>query len=234
MQAKALRQANGQALVLQQPRVVSSQQAEDLGKDKTLQGSNIIVHQEAFNSALPLGLERIDVLAITRLRDCQQGYAVWGNEWVHTSLDRAAMPNTRLSWAIDFLSTIVSELPTYCSYRARKVGRCKTGKSGAHSWKKMLIIWSDTRRGGALKETIRLGPVGRLVPPAPKKAFELTSADSLPVSWAFCLNASAVRQTWFWRGVKGEAYRRASVHSSCLQSKNRDSRRRARVATAGP
>jgi hypothetical protein len=56
------------------------------------------------------------------------------------------------------------------------------GKSGAHSWKNMLIIWSDTKRGGALNETMRLGPVVALAPPAPKKALELTSADSLPVS----------------------------------------------------
>lgn len=30
------------------------------------------------------------------------------------------------------------------------VGRCTTGYSGAHSWKKMLISWSDTKRGGVV------------------------------------------------------------------------------------
>jgi hypothetical protein len=68
MQAKTLRQANGQALILQQPGVVSSQQAEDLGKDKALQGYDVIVHQEAFDGTLPLRLEGIDVLTIARLR----------------------------------------------------------------------------------------------------------------------------------------------------------------------
>jgi hypothetical protein len=58
----------------------------------------------------------------------------------------------------------------------------------------MLIIWSDTRRGGALKETVRFeeaeAEAGRLAP-APKKAFELISVLSRPVSCAFCLKASA-------------------------------------------
>jgi hypothetical protein len=47
--------------------------------------------------------------------ECQQMHVVWGNQWIHTSLDRAAIPKTRLSWVIDFFSTIVSGLLTYCS-----------------------------------------------------------------------------------------------------------------------
>jgi hypothetical protein len=38
---------------------------------------------------------------------------------------------------------------------------------------------------------MRLGLLLFLAPPAPKKALELTSADNLPVSCAFCLKASA-------------------------------------------
>jgi len=41
-----------------------------------------------------------------------------------------------------------------------------------------------------LKETIRLERVEACRAPAPKKALELMSVDSLPVSCAFCLNAS--------------------------------------------
>lgn len=56
----------------------------------------------------------------------------------------------------------------------------------------MLIIWSETKRGGALNETMRLGPVSVLdFAPAPKKAVELMWVENLPVSWAFCLKASA-------------------------------------------
>jgi hypothetical protein len=57
MQAKTLRQADGQSLVLEHARIVSPQQAEDLGKDEALQRCDVILHQEAFNSALPLSLK---------------------------------------------------------------------------------------------------------------------------------------------------------------------------------
>ena len=70
MQAKALGQANSQALVLEEPRVISLQQAEDLGEDKTLQGSDVIVHQKALHSTLPLSFERIHILAVSRLELC--------------------------------------------------------------------------------------------------------------------------------------------------------------------
>lgn len=96
MQAKTLRQADSQALIFQQPRIISLQEAEDLGKDKALQGCDVIVHKEALNGTLPLGLEGVDVLAVAWLLDVSQGYFV-GYEWLLTSLDNAAMPKTKLS-----------------------------------------------------------------------------------------------------------------------------------------
>lgn len=56
----------------------------------------------------------------------------------------------------------------------------------------MFIIWSDTRRGGALNEMGLLGERGaKDLEPVPKKAFELTSEHDLPASCARCLKDSA-------------------------------------------
>jgi hypothetical protein len=96
MQAKTLRQANSQALILQEPRVISLKETEDLGKDKALKRGDVIVHQEALDGTLPLSLKGIDILAVARLSR-SAGFRVWGNKWIHTSLDRAAIPKTRLS-----------------------------------------------------------------------------------------------------------------------------------------
>jgi hypothetical protein len=46
---------------------------------------------------------------------------------------------------------------------------------------------------------MRLGLLLFFAPPAPKKAFELMSADTLPVSCAFCLKASAQCQKWYMK-----------------------------------
>jgi hypothetical protein len=58
----------------------------------------------------------------------------------------------------------------------------------------MFIIWSETRRGGALNEMMRFGDCDADgLDPVPKKAFEFTSEHDLPVSCAICLNDSAGR-----------------------------------------
>ena len=67
MQAKTLRQADGQSLVLEHAGIVGPQQTEDLGKDETLQRCDVILHQEALNSALPLSLEGLDILSVAGL-----------------------------------------------------------------------------------------------------------------------------------------------------------------------
>lgn len=191
MQTEPLGQTNGKPLVFEEPGAIGFKQAVYLGEDQTLQRSQVVVHHKAFQGSLPLRFERFNVLPITGLtgvsvvsrRVCQ----------ILTSLESAAMPKTRLSFAIDFLSVIASGLATYCSYKDRKVGRCSTGNNGAHSWKKMLIIWSDTRRGGALKEMGRFGECGTDgLDTVPKKAFELTSEHDLPDSCARCLKDSAI------------------------------------------
>jgi hypothetical protein len=56
----------------------------------------------------------------------------------------------------------------------------------------MLIIWSDTKRGGALNATVGFGEVRvDAFAPAPKKALESMSPHNRPASCAFCLKASA-------------------------------------------
>jgi hypothetical protein len=156
--------------------------------------------------------------------------------WIRTSLDSAAIPNTRFSFAIDFLSTTVSGLETYCSYSDKNLGRWSTGNSGAHSWKKMLIIWSDTRRGGALNDMMRFGwfDVDGLEP-VPKNALELTSEHDLPVSCALCLNASASCQhVMIMLYMETFPYQQESFRSHCLRSMHLGSRRQVAVMTAAP
>ena len=85
MQAKTLRQANSQALILQQPRIVSLQEAEDLGKDKALQGRDVIVHEKAFDGTLPLSLKGVDVLTITRLGESAKMFCVGKSGYLHRS-----------------------------------------------------------------------------------------------------------------------------------------------------
>lgn len=56
----------------------------------------------------------------------------------------------------------------------------------------MLIIWSDTKRGGGLQEMGRFGAwEAESFDPVPKKASELRSTHDLPDSWARCLKDSA-------------------------------------------
>jgi len=57
-----------------------------------------------------------------------------------TSLESVAIPKTRFNIANDPLSLISASLETYFSYKAKKVGRWRTGKSGNHSCKNMFTI----------------------------------------------------------------------------------------------
>ena len=74
---------------------------------------------------------------------------------MHEIEDTAAMSKIRNSWATACLLPCHFPAPgsaRYCSYTRKKVGRWRTGSRGAHSWKKMLMYWSDRIRGGILDE----------------------------------------------------------------------------------
>lgn len=181
---------NGDTFVLQQTVVIRLLKTEDLSKNKTLQGSKRSLIKEAVQSGLPLLFERLDERLVGRLQTRERLQLTRGGDQ-RTSLAKAAIPKTRFSSARAFLSERGSELLTNPSYNVRKAGRCSTGKRGAHSWKKMLISWSETRRGGAFQETGdgSLFCCGDLVSVS-RKASGRIEGNERPVSWTRRLKAS--------------------------------------------
>lgn len=72
------------------------------------------------------------------------------------------------------------------------------GNRGAHSWKNMLIIWSETRRGGVFVTATFGGEalgdeVGDLH--AAKKTFVSKLEQGLPLSWTLVLKVSRLFST---------------------------------------
>jgi len=148
-QSKTLGYTNSESLVLQQSRVVRLQGAVNHSKREALKSYKRIISRKAIKSGLPLPLEEIIVFHHATLLTVSA--FVQRDGLSLTSLESAAISKTRLSCASDFLSVTDSGEATYSSYKARKAGLCRIGNRGAHSWKKMLISWSETRRGGGLK-----------------------------------------------------------------------------------
>jgi len=79
----------------------------------------------------------------------------------------------------------------YSSYTRRKVGLCRIGKRGAHSWKKTLTHLSENIRGGAVVvfgvETSESDVVS---PSILRKASVLKPESDLPLSCILRLKAS--------------------------------------------
>lgn len=107
---------------------------------------------------------------------------------------RPAIPNIKFSCAISCeLAWKDSRFERYCSYVFRTVGRWTTGYNGAHSWKKMLMSWSERRRGGTLAAW--LGLAGEIVEGVSVNA-RVGTLDEKPPSASLLLKTSdTIRQT---------------------------------------